>query len=163
MSGDDQIIYYTAEEEKAKKEAFARALMRNPMFPDKAAREVESRVTHISYILTHWQYDAEVNRLMAEVLETEGVRAKVPTKDEFAASLITEANECRDKETKLDYYKLFASVMGYVEKPSATTINNTVNNVKSNVLVLPERKSPKEIEARVIEQQRQLTSHERAS
>jgi hypothetical protein len=159
MFASDEIIYYTDDEAKAKKEAFAKALMINPHHPDRAAMSIESRASHVSYILTHWQYDPEVYAHMEALLKVEGQKAKIPTKEEFAASLISEANECRDKETKLDYFKLFANVMGYVEKPGAVTnINNTVNNVKSNVLVLPERKPAAEIEGRVMEQQRLLTS-----
>lgn len=163
MSEVSEFQYYTPDEAKAKKQAFAMALLRDPFHPEIAVLEVERRAPHISYILTHWQYDSEVNALMEAALADRGAAAKIPSKDEFAASLITEANTCRDKETKLDFLKLFASVMGYVEKPAAVKVetNNTINNVKNNVILLPAPQDGQSLEAELMEYQRQLTANER--
>lgn len=158
-----EIQYYTPEEAKAKKRAFAEALILDPFHPEKAAMLIEPRSTHASYILTHWQYDAEVNAIMEAAFIEKGAKAKIPTKDQFAASLIDEANTCRDKETKLDFLKLFASVMGYVEKPAAVQVqtNNTVNNVKNNVILMPTPEAGVTLEAELMEYQRKLIANER--
>lgn len=163
MFADPDTQYYTPEEATAKKKAYALELLRDPFHRDKAAMAVESRSTHVSYILTHWQFDNEVNRFMEEAYQERGAKATIPTKDEFAASLIREANECRDKETKLDFLKLFASVMGYVEKPAAVSVttNNTLNNVKNNVIILPAPAEGITLEAELMEYQRKLTANER--
>lgn len=158
-----EIQYYTPDEAKAKKIAFANALILDPFHPEKAAVAVEPRLTHSSYILTHWQYDREVNEIMEAAFLSKGAKAKIPSKDEFAASLISDANECRDKEIKLDFLKLFATVMGYIEKPAAVQVqtNNTVNNVKNNVILMPAPVAGQTLEAELMEYQRKLTANER--
>lgn len=162
MSDTSEFTYYTPEEAKAKKRAFAMALLLDPFHADKAAKSIETRAPHLAYIMAHWQFDNEVNAIMEAAFLEKGAAAKIPTKDEFAASLITEANDCRDKETKLDFLKLFASVMGYVEKPAAVKIeNNTLNNVKNNVILMPAPRDGQSMEAELMEYQRQLTANER--
>jgi hypothetical protein len=158
----DETQYYTDDERAEKKIAFARALLLSPMDPAKAARSIEPRSSHIAFILAHWQYDAEVNKIMENMVLKDGAKAKLPSKDEFAASLISEAADCRDKETKLDYLKLFASVMGYVEKSGvAVTTNNTINNVKNNVILLPTPIKGETLEMELMEHQRKLIANER--
>lgn len=163
MFAEPDFHYYTPAEATAKKRAFAAALMLDPMHRDRAAMAVETRSTHVSYILSQWQFDNEVNAFMEAMYAEKGAKSKIPTKDEFAASLIIEANECRDKETKLDFLKLFASVMGYVEKPAAVSVttNNTLNNVKNNVIILPAPAEGITLEAELMEYQRKLTANER--
>lgn len=165
MTGADEIEYYPPAEVEAKKRAFAQALMRDPMHPERAAFAIEPRASHVSYILTHWQYDAQVHAFMLELVDGVGAaKATIPTKDEFAASLIREANECRDKETKLDFLKLFAGVMGYVEKPAAVSVttNNTLNSVKNNVILMPTPQDGQSLEAELMEYQRKLIANDRS-
>lgn len=152
----DLSFYHTPEEIETKKREFAAALMRNPLSPDKAVREVESRLPHISHILQNWQYDADVNQYMRELRDIEGVSASIPTKEQFAAKLYMEANECRTKDMALDYYKLFAEVMGFVDKGRGTTINNNSVLNQRNVLVMPQMRQANEIEGELVEQQKQL-------
>lgn len=148
-------FYPTDEELQAKKREFAAALVRDPWHRDAAARFVEQRDTHIAFILNNWQFDSDVNRYMREIHDEQKTEALVPTKDEFAAQVWRDALQCPHKDMKLDYYKLFASVMGFVEKPggNAGPVTNIANQ---NVLVLPPTQSADNIEARLIEQQRNL-------
>jgi len=151
------VDFYTADEATTKKKEFAAALMRDPLHPEKAALSIESRATHVSYILNNWQYDREVNGYMAEIREEKGAAATIPTKEEFAATLFSEGNAARTSDVKLDYFKLFAEVMGYIDKGKGTVVNNNNNLIQQrNVIVLPAKRPAKEIEGELMEQQRQL-------
>jgi len=152
---------YTSDEIQDKKRAFALAFMRYPTDPARAAREVETRSAYISFILNNWQFDDEVQAYMLEIREQSrntGTAPELPSKEQFAATLWKEAQECRTKDTKLDYLKLMASVMGYIEKPSnVTNINNTMDNRK--VIVLPAKAtSLDDWAANAKQQQARLTS-----
>lgn len=148
--------YYSTEEElQAKKREYAAALVRDPWHRDIAARFVEQRETHVSFILTNWQFDNDVNRYMRELHDAQKTEALIPTKEDFAASIYRDALLLRDAETKLDYYKLFASIMGYVEKPGGNAVQTT-NIAQQNVLIMPPSVNAESIEDRLIEQQRKL-------
>lgn len=150
--------FYSDEALEPKKREFAAALMRSPLDPVKAAYAVESRVTHINHILNNWQYDPLVNEYMAEIRDRDGLAATIPTKEEFAATLYHEGQSARSPDTKLDFYKLFADVMGYIEKGKGTVINNN-NSVfqQRNVLVMPQQLPAEDMEDKLIEYQRELT------
>jgi len=153
--------FYTPDEAKEKKREFAAALMRFNTDPVKAAREVESRVMHFNYILQNWQYDNEVNNYMKEIRDAGGLASTIPTKEEFAATIYREGSDIRAADIKLDYFKLFAQVMGFIEKGGVNV--NTTNNVitQRNVVVLPQQIPAKELEAELMEQQRNLINYER--
>lgn len=151
-------FYPTETELQAKKREYAAALIRDPWHRDKAARFVEPRETHISYIVNNWQFDNDVNRYMRELQEEKKTDAIIPTKEDFAASVFRDALTCRDADTKLNYYKLFASVMGFIEKPS-TVVNNNNNTQKiTNVLVMPAMAKAETIEHELVEYQHKLIS-----
>lgn len=152
--------YYTPEETQVKKREFAAALMRYNTDPMKAAREVESRISHINFILSNWQYDNEVNNYMKEIRDEAGLTSTIPTKEEFAAALMRESLDIRQADIKLDFLKLFAQVMGYIEKGGVSV--NTNNNIitQQNVVVLPQQVAAKDLEAELMEQQRKLINYE---
>jgi hypothetical protein len=148
--------YYPSEAElQAKKREYAAALVRDPWHRDIAARFVEQRETHISFILTNWQFDNDVNRYMREIHDAQKTEALIPTKEDFAASIWRDALMCNQRDMKLDYYKLFASVMGYVEKPGGNAAPTT-NIAQQNVLIMPPSRDAESIVAALVEQQRKL-------
>lgn len=150
MYGPDEI-------EKVKR-AFAAALLKTPMDPVRAAASVEPRSAYVNFILANWQFDPDVQEYMRQLREDKGAEAAIPSKEEFAAQLYKDANECRDKSTKLDYMKLFAEVMGFKVKPAETIINN--NNTVDNrrVVMMPPPPSIDDWEAAAIESQAKLVN-----
>lgn len=116
------------------KRAFAEVLLRMPDDPYGAARLVEPHMGKAQFISAYWLHDPLVVAHMETTYAVKGAAAVIPTKDEFAASVLKLAHEYKTADSKLDFLKLFASVVGYIEKPSGmgggnTTINNTVNKV----------------------------------
>ena len=130
---------YAAEEIETKKREFAAAYLRNPLRPDIAAREVDSRSSFVTYILTNWQLDPEVQNYMNEVRQEAGPKATVPTKEQFAAEIYRQAGEISNYDLKRDYFELFAKVMGYIERPAAVVNNNNLNVDQRSVIMLPAR------------------------
>lgn len=157
METDPYAFYPTEDELQAKKKEYAAALIRDPWHRGVAARLVEPRETHIAFILSNWQFDNDVNRYMQELQAEKKTEAIIPTKEEFAAAVYRDALTCKTSDMKLDYYKLFASLMGYVEKPGSAT-NNTTNNIQQNVLVLPAKETGKEYEDKWIDYGNKITA-----
>ena len=151
--------FYSPDELLAKKREFAAVLMKQPVYDiTGAVRMGESRLTHQNYIArSNWHFDAQVNEFMKELRTDIGLAAIIPTKEEFAAKLYSDISGLRDAEVKLDYYKLFASIMGYIEKPNNPTGNTSVL-VQQNVLVMPALQDDENYQAKIIEHQRSLVN-----
>lgn len=127
---------YEPEEIESRKRAFAAALLQTPLDPVAAAQAVEPRSHFQQFIIAHWQYDADVQNYMRELRDSLGTEARIPSKDEFAAALWSEAQQIRANDLKLDYYKLLAKVLGYEEKPSSgPVIQNNFDNRR--VILVP--------------------------
>lgn len=137
---------YAPDEMTEMKRRFAAALLLTPTEPDRAVASIEPRTAYANYILEHWQLDAEVQEFMRVAIVDQGsAGAHIPSKEEFAAQLFADARECKTKDLKLDYLKLFASVMGYVVKPAETAITNNVVVDNRKVIMIPE--PPTDIDA----------------
>lgn len=153
---------YTADEIELKKRQLAAALLRTPNDPNGAVASVEPRRDFQLYMLNTWLNDDDVKRYMHEIYMSAGATSHVPSKEEFAAELYREARDCKSKDLKLDYMKLLADVMGYIEKKPANVINN--NNLVDNrsVMVVPplpeDEKSIEHWESSAMEQQARLAN-----
>lgn len=134
---------------------FAEAFLRQIDDAYAAAKTVVPDMSRATYIATNWPDDpfvvAEMDRLSIE----RGAAATLPTKEEFAAKLLEQATETKSSATKLDYYKLFASVMGYVEKPTdkAPTVNVAIMN---KVMRVPRERTDDEARERIASNQARL-------
>lgn len=148
---------YEGEELINRKRIFAAALLRTPLDPMTAALATDPRRHYATVICNTWQYDADVQEHMREIEATAGAAARIPTRDDVASRLYTEATSIRDKDTALKYYELLAKIMGYIEKPATQNVN--VNNIMDNrkVVMLPATTSLDDWEAAAIQQQREIT------
>lgn len=134
------MMFPPGEETDELKRQFAVALLDNPRDPYSAAATFESDPGRAQYIAMNWPNDALVIATMREAFE-EGIGGEaLPTKEEFALTLWDQARETKSATTKLDYLKLFASVMGYVEKPTEKASVNVavVNKVMAVPVAAPE-------------------------
>lgn len=138
MSGwevQEQSEFYDAETTRRLKLAYAAALLRHPHNPYNAAYEIEPTQTtgRANWIVHNWTNDPEVIAAMGErVADMGSALAGLPTKEELALAIYREANEVKDKSTKLAYFRAVADVMGYIPKGGGTNVN--VNN---NILNMP--------------------------
>lgn len=122
--------------ELEQKHAFAEAWLRHPKDPFAAARDVFGADTGRALIVAQtWTLDVEVLAHQQRLIDEHGARSFLPTKEEFARRVLDATDALNDSvlafEDKLKGYKLFAEIMGYIEKPGPTINNNptTINRV----------------------------------
>lgn len=149
-------MVYDAEETLKKKREFAANFLKSPLDPYAAAYATDPRPQYAMWITNTWQFDADVQTFMKELRDEHKTAASIPTKEEFAALLIADAQKCRNSSDRLDYYKLFGSVMGYIEKPAGTTINNNTVVDNRKVIALPPAPSVDDWEVQAEIQQMKL-------
>lgn len=138
MSGwevQEQSEFYDAETTKRLKVAYAAALLRNPHNAYAAAHEIEPTQTtgRANWIVANWSNDPVVIAAMGErVSEMGSALAGLPSKEELALAIYREANDVKDKSTKLAYFRAVADVMGYIPRGGGTNVN-----VNTNILNQP--------------------------
>lgn len=152
--------------ERELKLAFARAWLKAPKNPFEAARTVFGLNTGAAlHAATNWTTDAEVLAECARLKEDEGAKSFLTSKEELARKIL-EAVEDPPLETqggwqaripiedKLKAFKLYAEVMGYIEKPQAVINNNPVTN--NRVMVVKDSGSDEDWEKKAARQQKEL-------
>lgn len=121
-----------------------------------AARAVSPQcMSTASMIAMQWPTDAGVLSHMSDVIAERGEYGDLPTKEDFALKLWHQADEARSPGVKLDFYKLFATVMGYVEKPAERPTTN-VNVIVNKVMQVRRSGSDEEARERIASNQAKL-------
>lgn len=100
-------------------------------------------------------YDPVVNEEVERLLAEYGHEHFLPGKHELAAKIYDVAEAASDTDDKVKALKLYADVMGFVEKPG-TVVNNNLSQTVNKVMVLRDHGNEETWEARLIEQQRRL-------
>lgn len=147
------------------KAKFARQWLKTPRNPFQAALAVFGTDTGRALLASkEWINDPVVLAEQAHILETEGFRVGLPTKEEYARKIIDAAEETLPDgtsrvafEDKLKAYRLFGEVMGYIERPASTTINNNPQTI-NRVMIVKEHGSDDDWERRLQNQQQKLIS-----
>lgn len=147
---------YIMDQTQLKKD-FAANLLRYPDDPAKAAFNTTPDVGAALQIAKHWPTDpvvvAEQDRLMA----SDGARAFLPTKEAQARDIYALANSpTTDVDNRIKAHRLYAEVMGFIEKPNA---GGGINVLNQGVMIVREAASNEDWERKAIEQQRTLTAH----
>lgn len=132
---------------------FAKAYARNRDDAYAAARTIEADYGRAQHMAMNWISDPIVLEYLAET-EDDDAEA-LPTKDEFAAELLRQARETKSSAVKLDYMKLFATVMGFVEKPrdNSPQVNVAIVN---KVMRMPRSSTDDEARQRIAANQARL-------
>lgn len=153
----------TITEDELKTE-FARALLQTPNDAFKAARCVFGEDTGMALrVASTWVIDpfviAERARLADELPAREALG--LPTKEAYARKLYDWIEDSENKlyipfEDKLKLVRLFGEVMGYIERPAQTTINNN-NSVNHNrVMIVKDAGNNEDWERKLREHQQKL-------
>lgn len=141
-------------EQLALKPKFAAMLLEHPdnafiaaqaVFPDDMARAL--------YIASHWLTDPDVLTEKARLRDKGADLKTLPTK----ADLARRAWELTDKglfEDRIKAMKLYADIMGHIEKPQAPVTN--VNVTQNRVMVVKDKGTDAQWEEGVAKQQTQL-------
>jgi hypothetical protein len=136
--------------------AFAKAILRNPdCFA--AALSVVADTGKALQIANQWPSDPIVVAEKIRIVEEEGPRSLLPTKEEQAADIYKMATDSKlAEEDRLKAHRLYAEVMGHIEKPA---VDNSTKIVAQSVMIVKDHGDDKDWEQRTVEQQRTLTAH----
>lgn len=140
------------------KQLYALALLKTPNDPYKAALDVVAGDCARALVMSReWPQDPEVIEYKTQALQDMGEDAFLPSKADVVRAIWQKAEECRDADTAFKGYKLVADIMGYVEKPGGTTINNNTLVDQRKVMVVTDHGTDEEWEAKLLKQQAALT------
>lgn len=142
--------------EQDQKLAFARAILKNPdCFA--AALSVVPDTGKALQIANQWPTDPIVIAEKHRIVEDEGPRSLLPTKEQQAADIYKMATDLKvAEEDRLKAHRLYAEVMGHIEKP---TVDNSTKIVAQSVMIVKDHGDDTDWEQQTVKQQRALTSH----
>jgi len=145
--------------ELAAKEKFARLLLKEPSDPFAVALKVFPDDTKRAlWVANNWPTDPEVLGLQEKATEDEGELAFLPTKGRLAREVWDMMHDkYTDAATFAKLGKLYAEIMGLIEKPQVAVTTN-VQNVTNKVMIVRENGSDAEWERKLLEQQTRLAN-----
>lgn len=135
---------------------YAIALLKTPDDPFKAALAVFPYDTAKALAVSkEWPRDEEIIGLCDKLIQDEGEGAFLPTKEDLARAVFKRAERSLEDADAFKGYKLYADIMGHVEKPGTTVNNNTLVDNR-RVMVVTDHGTDDEWEAKVLAQQTKL-------
>lgn len=147
-------------EELALKHKFAEALLREPHEPYRAGVLVFGNDTRRALEASQqWVFDLAVLEYQTELLEKLGPDAFLPAKAETARRIWSVGETATDAKDKLQAYKLYAELRGFVPKGDGN--NTNVNVTLNRVMVMRDFGSDEDWEAKAASQQSKLIEHSR--
>ena len=142
--------------ELEEKKAFAANLLRYPDEPFKAAfATFPNNTGKALQIGRSWLDDPTVQTEKDRLLSSTDAKLYLPTKEMQAKDIYAIAtNERIDTEDRLKAHRLYAEVMGFIEKPLP---GNQTNILNQGVMVVREVGTTDEWQEKLLEQQHALT------
>lgn len=143
------------------KREFAERLLHRPQEPWRVALEMFRHDPGKGVTAGEvWPRDPIVLNHCAELLQARGPKAFVASKEDAARLAYSIAENAEEgSNTRLAATRLFAEIMGYIQRGGTNVQVNTTNVSKSGVLVVREQPgTPEEREQRSIERQRRLVA-----
>lgn len=143
--------------DKLKKE-FAAQLLRNDGDGFKAAFAVCGSDTGLALqIGREWPKDTAVLAEQARLLTTSDAKTFLPSKEQQARDVYAMAtDQLKAIEDRLKAHRLYAEIMGHIEKPSAGA---GINILTQGVMVVRDAGSDADWQAKALTQQRKLTDN----
>ena len=136
---------------------FARLLLKEPGNPFAVALKVFPGDTKKALrVANEWPSDPEVLALQESATETEGELAFLPTKAKLAREVWDMMHDkYTDAATFAKLGKLYAEIMGLIEKPQVAVTTN-VQQITNKVMIVRESVSDAEWERKLLAQQTAL-------
>lgn len=140
------------------KRDFAANLLRYPDDSFKAAFATTPEPGMALQMGRDWPNDAFVKAEMNRLLSSgDGAKSFLPTKELQARDIYAIANNARTAdEDRLKAHRLYAEIMGFIEKP---TQGNTTNILNQGVMIVKDQGSDDEWQEKATKQQRTLIGH----
>lgn len=143
--------------EEEQKRAFAAALLRTPDDPVKAAFASIPSTGLAIQAAKLWLTDPIVVAEKIRLIETNGLKSFLATKEEQAKDIYQMATDTRiDEEVRLKAHRLYAEILGHIEKPQLLPPSLTVN---TGVMLVRDHGTNEEWEQKAILQQKTLIAH----
>lgn len=144
-------------DQQSMKLEFAASLLRHPDDPDKAAFAITDDTGLALQIAKSWVRDPVVLGEQERLLLSGGARTFLPTKEVQARRVYDEAlNTKNTTDDRLKAHRLYAELMAFIEKPTATNVN--ILN-QQNVMVVKDHGTDDDWEKGLQKQQRILTGN----
>jgi len=143
----------------AKKRAFAIALMADPGNAFNIAFKLFPRDEDTSLAIeaaNTWKLDPVVLDQQAAAIKDPAAAGILADKHQTAAEILERARKCDDPEVYAKIMRLYADVMGHIDK--AGTGASVAVNVTTKVLMMPHPLSKNEWSEKAVIQQRDLTT-----
>lgn len=132
---------------------FAEALIANDGNAFEAALSIVGDTGEALQIAQNWPNDSEVKQAKIDLIEKNGLRPYLPTKDQQAKDIYDMAKDQKlDAEYRLKAHRLYAEIMGNIDKPNP---NSNVVNFQT-VMIVKSHGDDVDWEKKAIEQQRTL-------
>jgi hypothetical protein len=126
------------ENESELKRQFAEVWLTLPDDPFKAACNLfGSDYGKASFVAQKWVIDPEVLAFTKAILKERGPKAFLPTKEDLAHKVFKSAENAFEDKDKATLYKLYAEIMGFIEKPikiDPIQVEHTVYNMTDEQL-----------------------------
>lgn len=137
------------------KHDFAANLLRYPDDPFKAAFATTPETGIALKIAREWPLDPVVKAEQDRLLTTGDAKSFLPTKEAQAKDVYALAtSEMIETEDRLKAHRLYAEIMGFIEKPVP---GNTTNILNQGVMVVKDQGTNDQWEEKALKQQRALT------
>jgi hypothetical protein len=138
------------------KHDFAANLLRYPDDPFKAAFATTPETGIALKIAREWPLDPVVQAEQDRLLTTGDAKSFLPTKEAQAKDIYAIATSgVVEVEDRLKAHRLYAEIMGFIEKPVPGTTNNILNQ---GVMIVKDQGTDDEWEDTALKQQRALTN-----
>lgn len=145
-------LFSSSAETLAAKKTFARELARRPHAAWQVALAVFNGDTaRAAYVTREWPNDPEVREMVAAEMALIQPEDLYISKAEMAQRTLDAADQTHGK-TKLDFYRFYAELAGWIGKDAAPTGTNITNNV----IVVPAGQPLDEWQAAALNQQTKL-------
>jgi hypothetical protein len=139
------------------KKDFAANLLRYPDDPAKAAFATTPSTGLALQIAKNWIADPVVLAEQDKLLAGEGAKSFLPTKEAQARDIYAIATSMAiGVDERIKAHRLYAEVMGFIEKPNA---GNAINVLNQGVMVVRTAKDDQDWEDTAVDQQRKLIAH----
>lgn len=147
-------------EEAERRKRFAYQLLRDPENVYKAGFAAYPEGDGIAHALameaaTLWPDDSEMIQLQAELIEKYGENHFLPSKSQLAREVFKTVQNGKTAADKTAAAKVYAEIMGFIEKP-APAVQVNQNNITNKVMVVPMAPSNEDWEAKAQRAQAKL-------
>lgn len=143
---------------------FAYVLLKEPLEVFKAGRAAYPEETEYAQAMSVqiafvWKDSVEVEIAKKALIEELGHEHFLPGKYELCQQIHTIALAGRTTDDKIKGLKLYAEVMGLIEKPAPAQTQVNVQQTVNKVMVVPVSRSVEEWETSAVEHQQRIVQH----